>query len=320
MSRTAVISVNYKGLANTVKCLHAVYRSRSIPKVVLVDNTPNDPGLDTAVAAFPGSVLLRSDQNLGYGSGNNIGIDWALQNTTCEFILLLNNDAWIDPDTIESLEHELDTDATAGMVTPKVVFAEDPAKLWYGSGFVEWRFARGNVPGFQGRSDTELSNRRAYVSFASGCVLMIRRSVLEAIGGFNSSYFMYEEDTEFSVRSNRAGFKILYAPDVIVSHLVQGSLREEGDAWVDPLSSKNDNLAFYVSTVIKNRLFTLRLHANTRQKALFAFWFPIYLGRLALTYTLVGRFDGVLALARATLLGLTQPCGAPVAMPRRKPD
>lgn len=314
MSRTSVVVVNYKGIENTQKCLRALHASAPVPRIAVVDNTPNEAGLADMVRSFPEATLIISPANLGFGGGNNRGIEWAIDQTDCDFVLILNNDAWIQPDTITRLEQALDADPASGLVTPKIVFAEDPGRLWYGPGFVEWRFARGNVPGFNGPVDTHLAERRGYVEFASGCVMLIRRELLVQLGGFNSNYFMYEEDTEFSIRAIKHGFKILYMPEIVVHHVVQASTRNKGEAFIDALSPANSQLTFYVLNIIRNRIFTLRLHGGLTQKIVFGFWFPIYLVRLALIYCAARRFDGVAALFRATRDGLFDPCVEPVKL------
>ena len=76
--------------------------------IVVVDNTPNDPELEPALSFCPKVTLIRAPDNLGFGRGNNLGIEWALKNTGCEFIFIFNNDATVQPDSIEILEKAMD--------------------------------------------------------------------------------------------------------------------------------------------------------------------------------------------------------------------
>lgn len=308
MSRTAAILVNYKGSDDTSKCLRSLYTSDVVPRIVVVDNTPNDPDLPEVVAKYPDVHLIFATANLGFGAGNNLGIDWALTQTDCEFIFLLNNDAWVEVDSILKLELSLDSHPDAGIAAPRIVFSEQPDELWYGPGEVDWRLARGIVPGYLGDSNSPSAQTPRYASFASGCAMLIRRAVLKKIGGFNPCFFMYEEDVELCLRAASYGYKLWYQPSSLIHHVVQGSLRSEGDKFISVFSPKNKSLTFYVENVIKNRIFNLRLHGKAYQKILFGCFFPLYLAKLTIIFIAGGRWDGVQVLYRAIVAGFTEKC------------
>ncbi len=86
MSRSIVILVNYRGAEDTANCLRSLYASDVVPLVVLVDNTPNDPDLPNAITQYPDVHLISAPENLGFGGGNNLGIQWAMSETNCEFL------------------------------------------------------------------------------------------------------------------------------------------------------------------------------------------------------------------------------------------
>ncbi len=306
--RTAVILVNYRGAHSTAVSLCSLYASDVVPRIVVVDNTPNDPGLPDVVATYSSVHLISASANLGFGAGNNLGIDWVLEHTDCEFIFLLNNDAWVEPDSIRQLEQSLDSHPEAGIAAPKIVFSERPDELWYGPGEVDWRLARGTVPGYLGDSGSPSAQTPRYATFASGCAMLIRSEVLRKIGGFNPCFFMYEEDVELCLRAASHGYRLWYEPSSLVHHVVQGSLRSEGEEFLSVFSPKNKSLTFYVSHVIKNRVFNLRLHGNTYQKFLFACFFPVYLAKLTVIFIAGGRWDGVRVLYRAIAAGFMEKC------------
>lgn len=310
MSRTIVILVNYKGAQDTATCLRSLQASDRVPRIVVVDNTPNDPELADVMAEFPDVHLIRAPENLGFGRGNNLGIAWALSQPDCEFIFLLNNDAWVEADSIRKLEWSLDCHPDAGIAAPKIVFSGRPDELWYGPGEVDWRLARGIVPGFQGDSSSPSAQTPRYISFACGCAMLIRSKVLRKIGGFNPRFFMYEEDVELCLRAEKHGYKLWYQPTSLIHHVVQGSLRPERDEFLSIFSPKNKSLTFYVAHVIKNRVFNLRLHGNAYQKLLFGCFFPFYLAKLTAIFVAGGRWDGVRALYRAIAAGFREKCRA----------
>lgn len=297
--RSCVVVVNYKNSDETGKCLASLAESAVQVQAVVVDNSPNDPELEAALSPFTDVHLIRAPENLGFGLGNNLGIDWALQHQDYEFVLILNNDATIDPDAIDLLEAAMDTHPEAGIVTARIVLAEDESKLWYGGGEVDWRRGGGRVPGVLGPANAPMAMQARHVSFASGCAMMIRRNVLQDLGGFDKRFFMYEEDLELSLRVQEAGWKIWYEPNSVIKHLGQGSLRREGEKFTGLLWSSNPNLPFYVFHIIKNRLDNMSMHAHGKDRMVFFTFFPLLLMRLMTRFLLTNRWDAVKALFRA---------------------
>jgi GT2 family glycosyltransferase len=303
-----VVIVNYHGAKDTSECLRSLHACDIVPRIVVVDNTPNDVELPKVMVRYPDVQLISAPENLGFGGGNNLGINWALTQTNCEFIFLLNNDAWVEMNSIRNLELALDDHPDAGIAAPKIVFSERPEELWYGPGEVDWRLARGIVPGYLGDSMSPSAQTPRYASFASGCAMLIRREVFKKIGGFNPRFFMYEEDVELCLRAASHGYRLWYQPSSLIHHVVQGSLRSDGDRFLSVFSPKNKSLTFYVAHVIKNRVFNLRLHGNVYRKFLFGCFFPLYLAKLTLIFAAGGRWDGVRALYRAIAAGFTEKC------------
>jgi GT2 family glycosyltransferase len=296
MSRTTVIIVNYNGIEDTLRCLGSLRHSQTPLRVVVVDNASTRAGIEEVERAFPEVTLLRSSCNLGFGRGNNLGLRWALANTACEYVLLLNNDALVEPGTIGTLEHTLDNSLETGLVTPRIVLADAPEALWYGGGFVDWRKGSARTPGYLGPADAPAARIGGPVTFASGCAMLIRRSVLEQVGGFDPRYFMYEEDVELGLRIQRAGWSLRYVPEAVALHRCQGSGRDKGERLVDILSPDNPRLSFYAFHTTRNTLLTMYTHARGWNALQFAGVYPALFLRRMLRFGLRGRWDGVSAL------------------------
>lgn len=295
MNRTVVILVNYKGAQDTAVCLRSLHGSHVVPRVVLVDNTPNDPELAAVMVEFPDVQLIRASENLGFGGGNNLGINWAMSQTDCEFVYIFNNDATVEADTISKLEAALDSHPVAGMATPRIVFMDKPNVLWYGGGEVDWLRGAAITPGVLGPSDTPLALREREVSFASGCAMLLRRKVLEELGGFDERFFMYEEDLELCLRTQELGWSICYVPRALVFHVVQASSRGE-QGFVGMLSPLNKNLSFYAYHLVRNRFINMRLHAKGVNRIIFIFGFSLLLLKKTFQFVLHHRWDGIFAI------------------------
>ena len=164
---------------------------------------------------------------------------------------------------------------------------------------MDWRRASVFTPGFDGPVDAPEALRERWVTFASGCALFIRRSVLVDVGGFDPRFFMYEEDVEWCLRAQQHGFRILYVPSTLILHRAQGSsnaTQQEGRA--DFWSAKNPNLPFYAFHIIRNRMLNVYTHANAGQKMLASVFFPLYLLRHGVPFILGGRPSAVWAMVR----------------------
>ena len=295
--RTVVILVNFKGAHDTAACLRSLHASDVVPRIVVVDNTPHDPELPDVIAEYPDVHLICAPDNLGFGGGNNLGINWAMSQTDCEFIFIFNNDAIVEADTITKLEASLDNHPEAGMVTPRIVFMDKPKVLWYGGGEVSWLRGAAVAPGFLGDSDAPLALQARDVSFASGCAMLVRRHLMAQLGGFDERFFMYEEDLELCLRTQELGWTIRYEPGALVLHVVQASSRGE-QGFVGMLSPLNQNLPFYAYHLVRNRLINMRLHAKGLNRLIFILGFSLLLLKKSLHFLLHQRWDGIAAIFR----------------------
>jgi GT2 family glycosyltransferase len=280
--------------------------------IVVVDSTPNDPELAPAIQSAPDVVLLRSPDNRGFGRSNNLGIEWALANTTCEYFFLLNNDTVIYPDSIEILKRVMDDNPELSILTPRIAYFDHPNRLWYGGGEVDWRRASAFTPDFDGNAEGALAMTERDVSFATGCAMMLRRSSLQKLGGFDPRFFMYEEDVELSLRATKAGMRIRYVPGALILHRVQGSSGVDAGAREPFWSVRNPRLPFFAYHVFRNRLLVASLHAKGLNRVTVLLFFPLFMLRRMIPWMLGGRMDAITAMLKGAWDGLRISRRAPV--------
>lgn len=182
-------------------------------EVIVVDNASTD-GSDSAVErAFTGRVsLIRNPRNLGFGAGNNAGI----RSARGRFVLLLNNDAEASPTLAEEMVRAADEDDRIGMVAAKVLLhGEDglidtTGHLLYPDGLNR---GRGRLERDRGQYD---ACRTAL--FPSGAAGLYRRLMLDEIGLFDESFFLYGDDAELGLRGRHAGWECAFAPRAVAHH------------------------------------------------------------------------------------------------------
>lgn len=206
-----IILINYNSYAYTRDCLQSLLRLEYDPyEIIVVDHASVDGSLCRLKSDFKNErriAFLQAGGNLGFAGGNNLGIRYALEQGG-ELFLLLNNDTETEPDFLSQLMKTYRDDC---IYTPKICYDSDREKIWYAAG----EFDRNRCVVKNGRPD-----KRAQVSFASGCCMLFSKEVIDRIGLMREDYFMYYEDAEYSLRAAKEGIRIIYIPDSVVYHKV----------------------------------------------------------------------------------------------------
>ena len=226
-----IVILNWNRPVDTIACLksleHITYKNHF---TVVVDNGSTDNSLEQIQSAFPHVMFLPLFQNLGFASGANIGIEYALR-LGAEHILLLNNDTVVAPDFLEPLVEAMGEDQKIGISVPKIYFFTPPS-LIYAAG-AEWTIIppRVKMRGYS-KPDGPKYDKPRDIDYATGCARLIRRQVFKFVSGFDPVYFMYHEDYDFCRRVRKAGYRIVYVPHSRVWHKGSQGLGENSfEKW-----------------------------------------------------------------------------------------
>lgn len=213
--RISVITVNYNGLALT-EALIASLRARIAepPQIVVVDNGSERDEAAQLRERYPDVTVLRSEENLGFAGGNNLGIAAA----TGAYLLFLNNDTEVGDDTLHHLCQTLDEDPSIGAVCPKIRFFAPPRNIQF-AGYTPLTpvTLRNALIGF-GCPDDGGFDTPHETPYAHGAAMMVRREAVERAGRMPEEYFLYYEELDWSVRIREAGYRIAYDPRCTVFH------------------------------------------------------------------------------------------------------
>jgi GT2 family glycosyltransferase len=218
---TSVVIVSYQALARTRRCLEAL-RAASDPahpiEILVADNGSSD-GSAEFLAAQPDVVLLRHEENLGAPRARNL----ALRHARGEWIVFLDNDAIVTPGWLARLRWHADADPLVGCVCPVSDRAAHGQQIPY-----EGDDSLAAIAAFADtRAGTYRRRGRYGLLFTSFCVL-VRRQVLERIGGFDERFSPWGfEDDDFSLRAHLAGFRTRVALDVFVRHESYGGAKQK---------------------------------------------------------------------------------------------
>jgi GT2 family glycosyltransferase len=208
----SIVIVNYNGGDAVLECLQSVLaHTESDIEIIVVDNASTDGSPDGIKAQFPKAHLIRAGANLGFGAGNNLGVKQA----TSDFLVFLNPDTIVCEGWLGPLLRELEADRKVGLVTAKILMADDTATINACGNSIHLTgltLCRGLGAGQVSFSRTE------DVGAVSGAAFAMRREVFEQLGGFDEDMFLYMEDTDLSLRARLAGWLCRFAPDSIVLH------------------------------------------------------------------------------------------------------
>ena len=216
----AVVVLSWNGREDTLECLASLERVRwDELTVIVVDNGSTDGTLDAVREAFPTAVVIRSDENLGFAEGNNLGIGAALA-AGADHVLVLNNDTVADEGLIEALVTEARRRPDAGALCPLIRYVDPPDRIWYaGARFDPRRTHNGSHTGY-GERDTGQYHAVREIGRATGAAMLVPRAVIEDVGMFDGDLFIQVEDVDWSLRMRAAGYRILFVPTAVLWHHV----------------------------------------------------------------------------------------------------
>lgn len=205
-----VIIVTYKGQRWYDKCFGSLRESTIPLHVVAVDNSPGDEDAEYIKTHFPEAHLIKTNENLGFGRANNLGMRYALDNG-CDYVFLLNQDAWIEQNTLSKLIEIADRHPEYAIISPMHMNA---AKNHI------------NVLIDDGNNNYELlsdiytnNNKEIYtITYVNAAAWLLPRKTLETIGGFCPLIYHYGEDDDYIHRVHYHGYKIGLVPAVIIIH------------------------------------------------------------------------------------------------------
>lgn len=264
-SKIAIISVNYNGLRDTIDCIQSIEKSTVQSQIVVVDNASKKNEAEIISKKFPEVKAIRSETNGGFSAGNNIGIQWALDQGY-DYIALLNNDTVIAPDMLELLCQNTSDHSVS---VPKMLYFSRPDVIWYGGGRINRKTGNAEHIDMNQKDPGDTTVRKC--DFATGCCIMVPASVFQKVGMLDEKFFMYCEDTEFCLRLKEHGISINYVPSAKLWHKISQA-------------TGGDESAFSIYYMTRNRILCLRDH-----KKVFSY--------VALSFTVATRIIRMIQMA-----------------------
>jgi GT2 family glycosyltransferase len=258
----AAVVLNHNGRDLLLECLQSLMTSTYANlQIVVVDNGSSDGSAEAAENRFPSVFVIRSNSNAGVAGGRNAGVRWVGANLTVAYIIFLDNDTQVEPNTIGAMIAAADGQPDIGMVAPKA-FRQRGNRELLSAGGMHFNPYTGTLQDVaSGEYDVGQYDQGRDIQACPGFAFLVRADVFDQIGGFDNAFNPYGwEDVDLSLRARRGGFRIVYAPDAVVYH----AGGRAGRGIVD----------LYERHKAKNMFYFVRRHTTPWQWACFIVWLP----------------------------------------------
>lgn len=240
-----VIIVTYKGMRWYDKCFTSLRESTMPVQTVVVDNTPGEDDAKYIKENYPEIHIIKTDENLGFGKANNLGMRYALDHG-CDYVFLLNQDTWlIQNDAIAKLVDIADTHHNYAIISPMHLTAE-----------LDKLFMMIGVQQDNMRLISDLYTQHLdpiyETNYVNAAAWLLPRKTLMEIGGFTPIFHQYAEDDDYINRVLYHHYKIGVCPSVMIVHNHQ-------DSFSANIHKKSqDSHSLFAEWLNLNRIFSVR--------------------------------------------------------------
>jgi GT2 family glycosyltransferase len=233
LPRSAAVVVVWRDSGNAEKAVASLRAMRPCPEtIVCVVQEATVPERWRAVES-PAVRVIELEENYGFAHAANIGVGSAME-SGAEWILLLNDDAVVEPSCLARCVEEAKSDPLIAAVGPAVVFEDRPDMIWFAGGRHSDEFLYTRHRGL-GRTIDELPPT-SDTEYIAGCCLLLRAAAWSELGGFRNDFFLYYEDAEWCLRARDAGWRCRYVGEVLCRHRVSSST-QGGHRALSPTSA-----------------------------------------------------------------------------------
>jgi hypothetical protein len=292
----SIITINYNGLKDTCELMETLPLDDALIEVIVVDNASLQDEATVIEQRYPQVKVIRSNENLGFAGGNNLGIE-----ASCgKYLYFINNDTLLEgqdssfkktkngmPADLRHLVERFESDPQIGMVCPKIRFSWEQRPIQFAGYTPLSRVTLRNHAIGYNEADYGQYDTAHPTPYAHGAAMMVKREVIEKAGMMPTCFFLYYEELDWSMMIRRAGYTIWYEPASTIFHKESQSTGQDS-----PLRT------YYIT---RNRLLLVQRNSPLPWRYLSYLYLIFVAGVKGIVKNLLNRrFD----LAKATLRGL----------------
>jgi GT2 family glycosyltransferase len=281
----SIITVNYNGLNDTGELIASVRGCLTLPyELIVVDNGSERNEAEILARRFPFIRTIRSERNLGFAGGNNLGILRAKG----DCLFFLNNDTLVRDGGVQSLIDWLKNHPEVAGVSPKIKYTDRENRIQYaGSTLLSPVTLRNRQIGYR-EEDRGQYDVPCPTPYLHGAAMMLRRRIIEEVGLIPECYFLYYEELDWCSRIWDKGYELWYLPAFTLYHKESSSIGTDS-----PLKT------FYLS---RNRLLYACRNLRKRERSLaLVYQLLIVFPKDTLRYLVRGKFRQALSVGKGVL-------------------
>ncbi|MHB8134988.1 MAG: glycosyltransferase family 2 protein [Anaerolineaceae bacterium] len=257
IKHVSIIIIIWNNYPDTKDCITSLTNiNYSNYQIILVDNGSTDNSGIKVKEEFSDVIVVRNNENLGYTGGCNTGLIYACCELDTDYCLILNNDTVIkDEKFLDSLVTSAESQESIGIVAPLVYDYSSPQTIQSAG-------VRINLYTGRARLITKIGQKPIWTDAVHGCAFLIKRKVVDEVGGLDDQFYLYWEETDFCIRVKQAGYKIQINPDTYIFHKSGKTIGGRGETY-----------SYYF---FRNRLLLMRKHAKMKNWIVLCCLLPIY--------------------------------------------
>lgn len=255
--KVSIVTVNFNQPIVTEELLTTIPRSPDV-EIIVVDNGSSEDHTLLWQHKFPDVKFIRSEVNLGFAGGNNLGITAA----TGEYLFLVNNDTEFTPNLLGQLISILDAHPEAGIISPKIKYYNDKNIIQY-AGYtpINYYTCRNRCIGLKEKDIGQYEHNTGQTAYCHGAAMMVRRAAVDKAGLMHEGFFLYYEELDWCERIKKAGYQAWICTEALIYHKESVSV------------GKNSRLKAYFMN--RNRILFIRRNAPWFKRIVFYLYFIV---------------------------------------------
>jgi hypothetical protein len=289
MKTVSVITVNFNQPKVTEELLESIPATKATLEVIVVDNGSKTDHPTEWQLKYPDVKFIRSERNLGFAGGNNLGIKEA----TGDYLFFVNNDTEFTPGLVDKLVSVMDANPEAGIISPKIKYFFDKNLIQF-AGYtpINYYTCRNSCIGLREKDTGQYDHITGPTAYCHGSAMMIRKEAIEKAGAMNENFFLYYEELDWCEHIKRAGYRAWICTDALIYHKESISV------------GKKSKLKEYFMN--RNRILFMRRNAPFFKKIIFyAYFILLVVPRNIITYIKEKNYNFIPILFKAVWWNFT---------------
>lgn len=289
MKKVSIITVNFNQPKVTEELLKSIPGTYTNIEIIIVDNGSRSDIQTEWQTNYPEIKFIRSEQNLGFAGGNNLGV----KNATGDYLFFVNNDTEFTADLVAQLVSVFDKNELVGILSPKIKYYSDKSLIQY-AGYTAMNYytCRNSCIGLRQTDIGQYDNIIAPTAYCHGAAMMVRKEAIEKAGMMNENFFLYYEEVDWCEHIKKAGYEAWVCTNALIYHKESVSV------------GKRSKLKEYFMN--RNRILFIRRNAPLFNRVVFYFYFVLLVTpRNILSYIKGKNYNFIPILFKAIWWNLT---------------